>query len=73
MRRAQKKALEVGEIEWKRKVVEQPQSLPKELLEIISQLYQAFTNEFTDHLWFPEAWSMEQVIEALGKLHGETS
>jgi phosphoribosylaminoimidazole-succinocarboxamide synthase len=57
-----------GTSEWKRLVVGNPPSLPAQYKELAVQVYLSLTNELTGRKWFPEAWPLYQVVEALQAL-----
>ena len=63
--RAKAHAKQIGVAEWKRFVNEAPPALPPQQKEMGSQLYMALANELTGRNWFPDAWKLDQVVEAI--------
>ncbi len=57
-----------GTPEWKRFVQEGPPPLPSHYRELATQVYFALTNELSGRKWFPEAWSLEKVVEELREI-----
>ncbi len=51
--------------EWKKQISLPPPPLPLPYKETASQLYRCLTNLLTEHAWFPEAWTLEQVMEKM--------
>ena len=60
--RAKELAQRQGVAEWKKYVGEQPPQLPANYRELASQLYMSLANVLTGRKWFPEAWSLDQVV-----------
>ncbi|MFW5787718.1 MAG: phosphoribosylaminoimidazolesuccinocarboxamide synthase, partial [Halanaerobiales bacterium] len=59
-----KKAKEDGNPGWK-KAVSNPQPLPSEILELVSQLYMACANEITGRKWFKDVASFDEIKNRL--------
>jgi phosphoribosylaminoimidazole-succinocarboxamide synthase len=68
LEKAKSAAKTQGISDWKKLVTEPPAKLPETHREAASQLYPALTNALTGKRWFPEAWSLDQVVEGLRKL-----
>ncbi len=69
--RAKSHAKIQGVSEWKRWVQEPPPALSGQYRELATQVYLALTNEMTGKKWFPEAWSLDKVVEELGNIQGQ--
>jgi phosphoribosylaminoimidazole-succinocarboxamide synthase len=68
IKQAKEAAQAAGIAEWKKGVSLPPPALPAELRELGAQVYWTLANELTGRTWFPEAWSLEKVVQALGKV-----
>lgn len=66
--RAKNQSKSQGTADWKKLVTEQPPALPASHRELASHLYQALANELSGRTWFPEAWKLDRVIEAIRNL-----
>jgi phosphoribosylaminoimidazole-succinocarboxamide synthase len=65
VQQAKEAAARAGLSEWKKGVSIPPPPLSPELRELGGQLYQALANELTGRRWFPDAWKLDRVCEAL--------
>lgn len=54
-----------GIADWKRAVGAQPPVLPPALKELAGHLYCSLANQVTGKSWFPESWSLDQVIQGI--------
>jgi phosphoribosylaminoimidazole-succinocarboxamide synthase len=73
LEKAKTQAKSQGISEWKRLVLDHPAVLPPAYRELASQVYLALTHELTGKKWFPEAWSLQKVVDELQKLdHGSS-
>jgi hypothetical protein len=66
--RAKLIAKKQGFAEWKRFVQDPPPLLSPQYREVASQMYISLTNELTGTKWFQDAWTVEKVVDELGKL-----
>ena len=53
--------------EWKKLVKTQPEKLPEQIETLISQLYQSFCNEITEHDWF-ESPPLRDILSELKEI-----
>lgn len=63
--KAKKQAGAEGVAEWKKFVAAGPPALPPALRDAGAHLYMMLTNRLTGRAWFPEAWPLEKVVEAI--------
>jgi phosphoribosylaminoimidazole-succinocarboxamide synthase len=68
--RAKEQAKAQGTSEWKRITGENPPHLPAEYRELSTQLYQSLANSLTNRVWFPNAWTLDQVVIGIQKAKG---
>ncbi|MBY0470642.1 hypothetical protein K2X30_05690 [bacterium] len=68
--RAKKEAADRGEVEWKKRVSVPVPALPEVYRETVSQMYRTLANELSGRKWFPQAWSVDQVVSKLRELGG---
>ena len=61
-----------GVSDWKRFVKEQPPGLPPSHKDLATQLYLVLTNSLTGKSWFPDAWSLERLLETMRVLESST-
>lgn len=67
-----------GSSQWKRFVKKQPPELPADQIQLSSQLYQVLANELTASVcgpkrWFPEAWTLNQLLDGLSSRADQAS
>jgi phosphoribosylamine---glycine ligase len=65
VQRAQEHALTTGVSEWQKIVSENAPHLPASEKEVATQLYLMLANLLTGKSWFPEAWSLEKVVQEI--------
>jgi phosphoribosylaminoimidazole-succinocarboxamide synthase len=68
VKQAKEAAQAAGIAEWKKGVSVAPPALPAELKELGAQVYWVLANELTGRTWFPEAWSIDKLVDRLGKV-----
>ncbi len=68
LEKAKAAAKSQGISDWKKLVTEQPPKLPEAHRVAATHLYPALANALTGRTWFPEAWSLDQVVEGITKL-----
>ena len=54
-----------GVSDWKKWVKEKPPGLTPLYVEMATHLYLALVNQLTGKTWFPDAWTIEQVVESI--------
>lgn len=72
IQKAKASAKTQGSVEWKKMVPVGPNALPDKIKECATHLFPALTNTLTDGLagraWFPKAWSLDKVVQAIEQL-----
>jgi hypothetical protein len=51
--------------DWKRLVQTGPQPLTVAQRDLASNMYMALANTLTGRLWFPDAWSIDRVVQEI--------
>ena len=65
LNQAKHQATATGTADWKRLVPLGPSHLPAQQRELATQLYLSLANAMTGRDWFPDAWSISRVADAL--------
>ena len=71
LEKAKAHARNQGSVEWKRSIQENPPALPAHYKELAIQVYASLTNAVSERKWFPDAWSLDRVVEQLRVLRAE--
>ena len=72
VKQAKEKAEAAGSVDWKRGVKTPAPALSEDFQVVATELYRSLTNSLTGKKWFPEAWSLDSVVEGMKKLTGST-